>query len=166
MTGDEPPVAGDERRIGIPDDELTGELGPPDPTVMQEIRDRFLEHEPLVESAGFDSVLHPRELIVSFEDGIGPADRCRMEVTWFQSGAYRFHYVDDGGVNWRFGRHPNPHSPEKHFHEPPDAASTTAVESCVRVEEPKLVALAVLKLWRRAYERSDFGILNDADDPP
>lgn len=159
-------MTGGERRVGISGDELTGELGPPDPTVMQEIRDRFLEHEPLVESAGFDSVLHPLELIVSFEDGIGPTDWCRIEVTWFRSGAHRLHYVDNEGVNWRFDRHPNPHSPEKHFHEPSDAVSTTAVDSCIRVEEPKLVALAVLKLWRRAYETGDLGGLNEASDPP
>ena len=164
--GDEPSgVAGDEP-TGVADDELTSDVGPPDAAILQVIRDRFLHHESLVASASFDSVLHPTELTIEFEDGIGSADRCRLEVTWFRSGSYRFHYVDSEGVNWRFDRHPNPHSPEKHFHEPPDAPSHTAVESCIEVEEPELVALAVLKLWRRAYETDDLEQLNGARNPP
>lgn len=159
-------MADDESRVGIPGDELTAEVGPPDPTVMREIRDRFLDREPLVETADFDDPLHPRELAVEFQDGIGAADGCRLDVTWFRSGAYRFHYVDDEGVDWRLDRHPNPHSPEKHFHGPPDASAHSAVESCIDVEEPRLVALAVLKLWRRAYESGDFDALNEASDPP
>lgn len=156
----------DDARVGIPADELTGDVGPPDAATMRTIRDRFLEYEPLVERARFDSVLHPTELVVEFEDGIGAAEQCRVDVTWFRSGAYRFHYVDSDGINWRFGRHPNPHSAEKHFHQPPDAPVHTAVDSCIGVEEPRLVALAVLKLWRRAFETNDLGRLNAAVNPP
>lgn len=86
-------------------------------------------------------------------------------MTWFRSGAYRFHYVDTEEVNWRFDRHPNTHSPAKHFHESPDAHSETAVASCITVEEPTLVARAVLNLWRRAYEMDDLEVLNTASDP-
>lgn len=159
-------MSDDENPIGIPADELTGDIGPPDPTILHTIRDLFLRDEPLVEAVGFDDVLHPRELRIEFEDGIGTAGQCRLDVTWFRSGAYRFHYVDSEGVNWRFDRHPNSHSPEKHFHEPPDAPAETAVESCIEVEEPGLVARAVLKLWRRAYETDALERLNTATNPP
>jgi len=32
---------------------------------------------------------------------------------------YSFHYVDSDGLNWRFDRHPNTHTPEIHFHRRP-----------------------------------------------
>ncbi|WP_394353983.1 hypothetical protein [Haloarcula sp. JP-L23] len=150
----------------MPATELAGAVGPPDVTIMRRIRTLFLEAEPLVEATSFDSVLHPQELTIQFEDGIGTADQCRLDVTWFRSGAYRFHYVDTEEVNWRFDRHPNTHSPAKHFHEPPEAHSETAVASCITVDDPSLVARAVLKLWRRAYEMDDLEVLNTASDPP
>mgnify|MGYP000023547569 CR=1 FL=1 len=155
----------DETHVGISDEELSGDIGPPDPSIMQTIRNLFCQEEPLVKDATFDSVLQPSELRLQFSDGIDTAEWCRLDVTWFRSGAYRFHYVDSEAVNWRFDRHPNPHSPEKHFHEPPDAHDHTAVESCVTVEEATLVARAVLKLWRRAYETGNVDQLNTAENP-
>lgn len=151
---------------GIPADELGGDVGAPDAADMQSIRDLFLQEEPLVTNATLDSVLTPREVRIRFADGIGDATWARLDVSWHTSGAYRFHHVDENGVNWRFDRHPNDHSPEKHFHEPPAADSTTAVRSCIDVEEPRLVARAVLKLWRRAYDTGTFAALNTARDPP
>ena len=151
---------------GIPAAERTTDLGAPDVTTMRRLRDVFEGDEPLVETADFDSVLDPQELRVEYSDGIDDADWCRLDITWYKSGAYRFHYVDEAGVNWRFDRHPNPHSPEKHFHGPPDAPSETAEPSCIDVEEPRLVARAVAKLWRRAYEAGDFSDLNAASNPP
>lgn len=61
--------------------------------------------------------------------------------------------------------HPNTHSAEKHFHLPPDAPSETATKFCMQVEEPRLVARAVLKLWRRGYDRGTFDDLNTIDNP-
>ncbi|MFW6320826.1 MAG: hypothetical protein ACOC0Z_03160 [Halohasta sp.] len=151
---------------GIPQAELTGVIGPPDTAAMRLIREQFRRDEPLVESTDFDSVLHPRALRIEFSDGIGSADHCRLSVTWYRSGAYRFHHVDSEDVNWRFDRHPNPHSPVKHFHEPPAAASHTAVESCIEAEQPRVVARAVHKLWRRAYETGTHDLVNTAQNPP
>lgn len=149
-----------------PRDELTGAVGPPDTAAMRLIRDQFRRGEPLVESAEFDSVLHPRALQIEVSDGIGTADSCRISVTWYRSGAYRFHYVDSETVNWRFDHHPNPHSPAKHFHEPPEGAGHTAVESCIEVDKPRVVARAVHNLWRRAYEAGDHDLVNTAENPP
>jgi len=147
-------------------DELTGSIGPPDTAAMRLIRDQFLRDEPLVESAAFDSVLQPRELLITFSDGIGPAAYCQLAVTWYRSGAYRFHYVDSEDINWRFDHHPNPHSPPKHFHEPPDGAGHTAVESCIEVEKPRVVARAVHKLWRQAYSAGTHERINTGQNPP
>lgn len=163
---DEPTTGPTDEPVGIPAEELTGDLGPPDVTVMQAIRDLFLAEEPLVETVEFDSILQPTELSVMFSDGIGDATWCRLDVTWYRRGYYRFHYVDSTDVSWRFDRHPNPHSPTAHFHEPPDGTSDTAVDSCIEVTEPELVTRAVLKLWRRAYETASIGTLNTAINPP
>lgn len=155
----------DETSLGIPAEEFTDDIGSPDVSEMRLIRDLFLENEPLIEDATFDSVLHPQELRIRFADGIGDAEWCRLDCTWYTSDAYRFHYVDSVNANWRFDRHPNNHSPEKHFHTPPDAASRTAQSSCITVEEPRLVARAVLKLWRRAYTTGSVEELNTATNP-
>lgn len=114
---------GDDHAPGTPREELSGELGPPDAASMRAFRDVFLANEPLVAATTFDSTLRPRELQISLSDGLGAANRCRLDVSWYRTGAPRCHYVDDDGVDWRFDRHPNPHSPEKHFHEPPSADS-------------------------------------------
>lgn len=118
---------------GIPPDELAGDTGVPDVATMQSIRELFVRAEPLVEWATFDSALSPGEPRIRFADGIGDADWCRFDLTWYTSGAYRFHHADSNGLDWRFDRHPNDHSPEAHFHEPPDADSRSAVESCIDV---------------------------------
>ena len=151
---------------GISPEEQSADLGSPDVTTMRLIRDLFSQDEPLVETVQFDSVLDPHEVQIQFTDGIGDAEWCRLDVTWYNSGAYRFHYVDEHGVNWRFDNHPNTHSPEKHFHQPPNALADTAEQSCIQVEEPRLVARAVLKIWRRAYETDDLSNLNTASNPP
>ena len=111
---------------------------------MRTVRDVFLREEPLVVESAFDSVLSPRELGIVPSDGIGDADEARIDLTWYTSGAYSFHYTDSADVNWRFDRHPNPHSPEKHLHTPPNADPSSAEPSCISVEEPRLVARAVL----------------------
>ena len=54
---------------------------------------------------------------VEFGDGIGDAETARMDVTWYVTGAYSFHYTDAAGVNWRFDRHPDtPDDDEKAAH--------------------------------------------------
>lgn len=148
------------------EEELATDIGAPDGAILRTIRDLFLTEEPLIEETSLDNVLDPKTLHIVFADGIGEASWSRIDITWFRAGAYRFHHVDERGINWRFDRHPNTHSPEKHFHEPPDAPSETAQRSCIRVEEPRLVARAVLKLWRRAYDNESLEELNTAQNPP
>ncbi|GAB7020377.1 hypothetical protein [Halostagnicola bangensis] len=90
----------------------------------------------------------------------------RIDVVWYTSGAYSFHYTNLADVNWRFDHHPNPHSPAKQFHAPPDSQSHVGERSCNIVEEPRLVARPVLKLWRRAYEADSLSEINTAENPP
>ena len=151
--------------LGIPEAELDGDIGTPDVDVMTDIRDLFLNEEPLVENYSWNDPIYKRELHIHFSEGID-ADWSRLDVTWYTSGAYKFHYVDENDQNWRFDRHPNDHSDEKHFHQPPDADSRSAVKSCIQVEEPGSVARAVLKLWRRAMETGTVDDLNTASNPP
>lgn len=153
------------RAVGIPEGELEGDIGAPDANVMADIRDVFLTEEPLVTGYSWNDPISKRELHIDFSTGID-AEWSRLDVTWYTAGAYKFHYVDEDDRHWRFDRHPNTHSTEKHFHEPPDADSTSAVESCISVEEPRLVARAVLKLWRRAIVTDSFAELNSEHNPP
>ncbi|MDZ7730698.1 MAG: hypothetical protein U5K37_06915 [Natrialbaceae archaeon] len=151
--------------LGIPDEELTGDIGRPDVDVMMDIRDLFLEEEPLMVSYSWNDPIAKRELHILLSEGID-ANWSRLDVTWYTTGAYTFHHVDENDQNWRFDRHPNTHSSEKHFHEPPAADSRSATPSCIEVEEPGLVARAVLKMWRRAVVAGSVAELNTARNPP
>lgn len=151
--------------VGIPEEELEGDIGTSDVDVMTDVRDLFLDEEPLVENYSWNDPIYKRELHIHFSEGIN-ADWSRLDVTWYTSGAYKFHYVDENDQNWRFDRHPNDHSDEKHFHETPKANSRAAVKSCIRVEEPGLVTRAVMKLWRRAVVTGTFDSMNTALNPP
>ena len=104
--------------------ERSGEFGEIDLPALGRIRNHWVDLEPLVGETGYDDALDPTELDVELTDGLGDAETARIDVQWSELGNYSFHYVDAGGVNWRFDRHPNTHCPEKHFHESPEAASS------------------------------------------
>lgn len=152
----------------FPEGDVDGDVGAPNVVVMEQIRKAFLRLDGLVDESesGFDDLVDPRELRVHLNDGIGSADWARFDVTWYQSGCYSVHRVDSEGVNFRWDCHPKDGAPERHFHPPPDAASDEAEPSCIDVTEPKTVARAVHKLWRRAYENESLSNLNDARNPP
>ncbi|WP_115864082.1 hypothetical protein [Halorussus litoreus] len=147
-------------------DDRAGRFGPIYLPSLQRIRDLWLELEPLVDATSYDDVVAPTELHISLTDGLEDADAARIDIQWSELGMYSFHYVDSDGVNWRFERHPNTHSPEIHFHPPPDGATTAAESSCIDVTEVSLVARAVHALWRTAYEDEDVEQLNSASNPP
>jgi len=137
-------------------------FGPTDVTSLEAVREVFFE-EPLVESAGFDDVANPRKLTVHLSDGVTSPGT--FTVRWSVHGYYSMHYSEEGS-EFRFDRHPNPHSPTEHFHPPPDASTERAERSCIRVEVDELVARAVLKLWRRWYGSDGDVSPNEAQDPP
>ncbi|MCH7660055.1 MAG: hypothetical protein IH933_05570 [Euryarchaeota archaeon] len=150
------------------------------------------QYEPFASEYSFDSSENPTTLSITLSDGFhGPE---RFDIRWSRRGYYSFHYREpDADLDFRFDRHPNPHndgcrpfpviadphrrspessdnrpyhSPEKHFHPPPDAARADAEPSCIEVELPDLVALAVVKAWRHGYESEDMGIVNTIENPP
>ena len=148
------------------DRDRAGGFGPIYLPALQRIRDLWLELEPLTDTIAYDNVVAPTELQVSLTDGLGDADAARLDIQWSEWGMYSFHYVDSADINWRFDRHPNTHSPESHFHSPPNAATTAAEPSCIDVTEVSLVARAVHAMWRAAYENNDLDRLNSASNPP
>ena len=148
------------------EDGRAGEFGPIYLPALQRIRDCWLELEPLVDATSYDDVVAPTELHVSLGDGLGDAESARLDVQWSELGMYSFHYVDSEDCNWRFDRHPNTHSPEIHFHPPPNATTTAAEPSCIDVTEVSLVTCAVHAMWRAAYEDDDVDQLNSASNPP
>lgn len=141
-------------------------FGPIDAGALREIRDLFVESEPLVSDADLDDPLNPQMLSIDLTDGIGDATEARFDVRWSVTGNYAFHYTDETSLNFRFDRHPKPEAPTRHFHTPPNAPSRPVEPSCIGVSELPLVARAVLQRWRDAYERRTTDGLNDATDPP
>lgn len=144
-------------------DDLPGSVGPVDYPVLRQIRDLLLEEEPLVESATFDDPVNPTELVVEFTTGLEAPGR--FEITWWNSGTYRFHYTEPSGVDFRFDNHPKDDAPDAHFHPPPDAGR--AQRSFLgKMSQPQIVTRAILGRWRQTIiEEDGFGVLNpDATD--
>lgn len=137
--------------------ELSEAFGPIDRTALAHLRTLFDETEPLVDHTAYDDPLDPRVLRVELSEGFGTAGR--FDVRWSDLEYYSFHYTEPG-LDARFDRHPNTHSPEKHFHPPPNAAKAAA-ESCIELERVEPVGLAVLGRWRTALTRDDPAVLNE-----
>lgn len=144
---------------------LLGDTGPIDYEALEEIRDVFLETEPLVSQHSLDNRLDPRpELRITVEAGFGASSSGRFDIVWTEKNCYHFHYTETDGIEFRFDRHPEPNAPAKHFHEPSDA--TSRVHSCIEVEQPELVTRAVLKCWRTALSEDNLSTLNSESNPP
>jgi hypothetical protein len=143
-----------------------GEFGTIYLPALQRIRNLWVDLEPLVAETGYDDPVEPTEVRIELADGFGDADSARFDIQWSVLDNYSFHYIDSANVNWRFDRHPNTHSPDRHFHPPPDARTVDAEPSCIHVGEVSLVTRAVHKMWRAAYESGDIDRLNSISNPP
>lgn len=152
-----------ERGDTRPESERFGAI---DGEALRDIRDRFVELEPLVESAALDDPLNPQTLSVELADGVGDADHARMDVRWSITDNYAAHYTDSRGRNYRFDCHPKPDAPRRHFHTPPDAPTRPVEKSCISVSEIELATRAVLGRWRAAYDAGEFELVNEATNPP
>lgn len=139
------------------------DTGTPDLQRLRTARTVAEAYEPLVAEATFDSPVGSQTLRLSMDAGIR-AETGRFDVTWTGEGYYRYYYTEAEGFDYRYDRHPRSDIPEKHFHEPPDAAHD-AVPSCIEGEAVPLVTLAVLQLWRDAVESGDLGQLQQPDPP-
>lgn len=141
-------------------DDISGPVGPVEYPILRQIRDLLLNEEPLVDAATFDDPVNPTELVVKFTTGL--ASLGRLEITWWESGAYRFHYTEPDGVDFWFDRHPKEDAPTTHFHPPPNAGR--AEQSFLAgVTQPQIVTRAIVARWRRAIVvHEDVGTLNSA----
>jgi hypothetical protein len=133
-------------------DEFSGPVGPVSYPTLQQIRDLLLEEEPLVETATFDDPVDPTELVVEFS--VGYESPGRMEVTWWERDAYRFHYTEPEGIDFRFDNHPKETAPDAHFHPPPDGgvAEPSFLDGVAR---PQVVTRAIIARWRDAVVAGD-----------
>lgn len=120
---DEPPTESDG-----------GATGPPDRHVLR-LLERRLADEPLVERTEFrPDAETPNVLAVHLDAGQYPESMraARLDVRWFTTGDFSFHYVeiDAESDRWecRWDRHPNPHASRLHFHAPPHAADVEALK--------------------------------------
>ena len=141
-------------------------FGPIDAGALREIRDLFVEEEPLVEAASLDDPLNPQALSIELSDGIGAASTARIDIRWSLTGNYAAHYTDDRDRNFRFDCHPKPEAPRRHFHPPPDAPNRPVEASCITVTPVALVTRSILQRWRYAYTQETFEGISDAENPP
>ena len=141
-------------------------FGPIDAGALREMRDLFVDEEPLVQTASLDDPLNPQTLSVELSDGVGAAAAARIDVRWSLTGNYAAHYTDDRDQNFRFDCHPKPEAPKRHFHPPPDAPSRPVEASCITVAPVALVTRAILQRWRYAYTHETFEGINDAENLP
>jgi hypothetical protein len=141
-------------------------FGPIDASALREIRDLFVELEPLVETAALDDPLNPQMLSIQLADGIGQVSTARIDIRWSLTGNYAAHYTDDQDRNFRFDCHSKPDAPLRHFHPPPDAPSRPVEQSCITVSEVSLVTRTIRQRWRYALTNETFEDINDAENPP
>jgi len=141
-------------------------FGPIDAGALREMRDLFVDEEPLVQTASLDDSLNPQTLSIELSDGVGAAAAARIDVRWSLTGNYAAHYTDDRDQNFRFDCHPKPDAPKRHFHPPPDAPSRPVEASCITVAPVALVTRAILQRWRYAYTHEAFEGINDAENLP
>lgn len=128
-------------------DDITGPVGPVDLPVLQQIRIFFIKEEPLIESTRFDDPSNLTELVVNFT--LAGRLTSRLEVTWWQTGAYRFHYTESDCIDYRYDNHPKSSVPDAHFHPPPDAgpAEPSFLQSATR---PLVISRAIMTRIREA----------------
>lgn len=106
--------------------------GPPDRRILRLLERQFAA-EPAVAETRFEPTSQaPRLLQARFDATRYPpsVDTARLDVRWFASGDFSFHYAEAGeagaaGADWecRWDRHPNEHNARVHFHQPPDGAN-------------------------------------------
>lgn len=111
---------------------MTDRSGSPLDVPTLEIMGQRATSHPLVAGWRFrPDAISPRFLEIDLNDGRYPDDirTARLEIRWFEDGAYSIHYLEDHcDTVWqcRWDRHPKPDAPTDHFHPPPDASPEVA----------------------------------------
>jgi len=102
--------------------------GPLDVPTLEVLGRRARSH-PLVIGWSFQpDAMSSRRLEVELDAGQYPeiVTTARLDVRWFEGGAYTIHYLESRGEDtWqcRWDRHPKPDGPTAHRHPPPDASA-------------------------------------------
>ncbi len=139
-------------------DDFAGPVGPVSYPVLVQIRDLLLSEEPLVSTTAFDNPVNPTELVVELSAGLDSPGR--FEITWWEQEAYRFHYTEPEGLNFRFDSHPKDGAPAAHFH-PPPAAGRAEPSFLDGISQSQVVTRAVMTRWRTALiDERDVTTLN------
>lgn len=113
-----------------PDDDPPS-TGPLDVPTLQTIGRQAASH-PLVESWRLaPSSASPRVLEIRIDVSTYPrdVDSARLDVHWFTTDDYYFHYAEARGSDryqCRWDRHPKTDAQRTHFHPPPDAGPAEA----------------------------------------
>jgi hypothetical protein len=130
--------------------------------------EEFVKVEGVAGKPYYDDPLSPTRMHIPLTDGFHQSGG--FDVRWKHDvNYYHIHYREPfeaatPQIEYRFDRHNDTHSPQTHFHEPPDASPR--VSSCITVTQVPLVARAVAKTWRYGYENNDVSLVNDLSDPP
>lgn len=139
-----------------PADSPSDTTGPPDRPTLR-LLERHLAREPSVTATAFEpEPYEPRRLRVGLDTVWYPesVESVRLDVRWFESGDFSFHYVETDGdsVRWecRWDRHPNEHNSRVHFHRPPDG--TEIVDLSLDSLHPLDVFATVLDAVERRVE--------------
>jgi hypothetical protein len=122
--------------------------GPLDEPTLRLLGARAVETRLVVGQTFEPDAITPRRLRLTLDTAQYPATvtQVTLDVRWFESGDYSFHYREsrDAADDWqcRWDRHPKPSSPRAHFHPPP--AAGTAESSPVDDTHLLSVLFAVL----------------------
>lgn len=114
----------------VPSDD-GGSPTPIDRSVLERMQSQFVGSR-MIETAEIvqEGKLHLR---VALSDDYYPGDvSARLEIRWYRNDDFNFHYQEkqqDGAWECRWDRHPNVHNTRDHFHPPPAASRTDAVDA-------------------------------------
>ena len=142
-----------------------------DRTASVKFADQLLDRIPTSRGWNYDDKINPQVVRAYVPRGF-KAERGRFDIEWFYTGQYHIHYKEPAKsgkqpiFQYRFDKHPKNGVDDRHFHPPPKALSEAAVDSCIKITQIKLVALAVAKTWIEAIEAGDPNLLNDVKNPP
>ncbi|OYR43161.1 hypothetical protein DJ82_00655 [Halorubrum sp. Ib24] len=117
-----------------PEDAAADSTGPPDRQTLR-LLERQLTTDPLVATTQFDpNTYEPRLLTATLDTERYPhtVTDARIDIRWFTTSDFSFHYVETRGDNthWecRWDRHPNTHNTRLHFHQPPTGTEVSNLD--------------------------------------
>ena len=121
---------------------MNGPAAPVDSAVLETMRNRLRTHSLVAHVRTESTGASITTVVAVLDPDRYPEDieRVRVEIQWYKNGDYNFHYIEThtSQAVWqcRWDRHPNPHATRTHFHPPPEARSTDAVDDHPESRQP------------------------------